>query len=87
VLAQCAALTHLDLSYNDITAAGAENLAGVLGQCASLTVLNLDYNSLDLSKQHTKRICIQDQRLDLARAFFVCVCVRVRVCVRVCVRD
>ena len=40
---------------------------------------------LDLSKQHTKRICIQD----LARAFFVCVCVRVRVRVRVrlCVSD
>jgi hypothetical protein len=34
VLVQCPALAHLDLSYNDIEAGGAERLAGVLGQCA-----------------------------------------------------
>jgi Ran GTPase-activating protein (RanGAP) involved in mRNA processing and transport len=41
VLAQCAALAHLDLSHNRIGAAGAESLAGVQGQCAALTHLNL----------------------------------------------
>jgi hypothetical protein len=40
VLAQCPALAHLDLS-NDIRAAGAESLAGVLGQCAALAHRNL----------------------------------------------
>jgi hypothetical protein len=46
VLAQCTALAHLDLSYNQLGAAGAERLAGVLGQCAALTHLNLKENAI-----------------------------------------
>ena len=45
VLAQCPALTHLDLSGNyGFGAAGAERLAGVLGQCPALAHLNLNRN-------------------------------------------
>jgi hypothetical protein len=36
VLGQCAALAHLDISFNQIGDAGAESLAEVLGQCAAL---------------------------------------------------
>ena len=47
LLAQCPALTHLDLSGNyGFGAAGAESLAGVLGQCTALTHLNLGYNRI-----------------------------------------
>ncbi len=46
VLVQCPALAHLDLSYNDIEAGGAERLAGVLGQCAALAHLNLEGNKI-----------------------------------------
>ena len=46
VLVQCPALAHLDLSYNDIEAGGAERLAGVLGQCAALAHLNLCNNRI-----------------------------------------
>jgi Ran GTPase-activating protein (RanGAP) involved in mRNA processing and transport len=41
VLAQCAALAHLNLSGNQIGAQGTERLAGVLGQCSALAHLNL----------------------------------------------
>ena len=37
-------LTHLDLSCNDIRAAGAESLVGVLGQCTILAHLDLRVN-------------------------------------------
>ena len=47
VLAQCPALAHLDLSTNDIRAAGAESLARVLGQCAALAHLNLCGNGIE----------------------------------------
>jgi Ran GTPase-activating protein (RanGAP) involved in mRNA processing and transport len=46
VLPQCAALAHLDLSYNRIGDAGAEGLAGVLGQCAALAHLELWGNDI-----------------------------------------
>jgi Ran GTPase-activating protein (RanGAP) involved in mRNA processing and transport len=46
VLAQCTALTHLDLSFNMIDAAGAESLAGVLSQCTALADLNLSFNMI-----------------------------------------
>jgi hypothetical protein len=47
VLAQCPALTHLDLSGNcGFGAAGAERLAGVLGQCRELVHLNLSGNQI-----------------------------------------
>ena len=41
VLTQCAALTHLFLSSNEIGDAGAERLAGVLAHCTALTHLDL----------------------------------------------
>ena len=41
-----AALTHLDHSWNQIGAGGAESLAGVLGQCAALAHLNLCGNGI-----------------------------------------
>jgi hypothetical protein len=44
VLAQCRALVHLDLGYNDIGDEGSEILAGVLGHCASLAHLDLSGN-------------------------------------------
>ena len=47
MLAQCTALAHLDLSYNDIGTAGAERLAGVLGQCAALAHLDLCENWIE----------------------------------------
>jgi hypothetical protein len=48
VLAQCPALTHLDLSYNCLIsgADGAESLAEVLGQCVSLAHLDLRGNNV-----------------------------------------
>ena len=46
VLAQCTALTHLDLSGNEIGPAGAERLSGVLAQCAALTHLDLSVNQI-----------------------------------------
>jgi Ran GTPase-activating protein (RanGAP) involved in mRNA processing and transport len=46
LLAQCAALAHLNLRSNGIEAAGAESFAGVLGQCPALALLNLGYNAL-----------------------------------------
>jgi hypothetical protein len=49
VLAQCPALTHLDLSENGrFEAEGEEILAGVLGQCTSLDHLNLIYNHIGI---------------------------------------
>jgi hypothetical protein len=46
VLAQCTALSHLDLSDNQIGPGGAGKLAGVLGQCPALELLDLSYNSI-----------------------------------------
>ncbi len=46
VLAQCAALAHLDLSHNRIGAVGAESFAGVLGQCAELVFLDFCGNGI-----------------------------------------
>jgi hypothetical protein len=46
VLAQCAALAHLNLCGNRIEAAGAESLARVLSQCPALAHLNLDGNGI-----------------------------------------
>ncbi len=46
LLGQCRELVHLNLSYNDIGAAGTERLAGVLGQCAALAHLNLNGNKI-----------------------------------------
>jgi hypothetical protein len=46
VLAQCAALAHLNLRYNQFGDAGAESFAGVLGQCAALARLDLGYNQI-----------------------------------------
>ena len=46
MLAQCAALTHLNLYYNDIGPDGAESLAGVLVQCPSLAHLDLSGNNM-----------------------------------------
>jgi Ran GTPase-activating protein (RanGAP) involved in mRNA processing and transport len=45
VLAQCTALVHLDLSDNEMGAAGAASLAGVLAHCPALAHLNLSGNS------------------------------------------
>jgi Ran GTPase-activating protein (RanGAP) involved in mRNA processing and transport len=47
VLAQCPALTHLNLCFNSIEAAGAESLAGVLGRCRELVHLNLSSNWIE----------------------------------------
>jgi hypothetical protein len=44
VLAKCPALTHLDLSYNEIGDAGIESIAGVLPRCAALVFLDLSDN-------------------------------------------
>ena len=46
VLAQCPALAHLDLSENDIAAAGAASIGGVLAQCTALSHLNLSDNDI-----------------------------------------
>ena len=46
VLAQCAALAHLDLSRNRLGAAGAESIAGVLPQCTALADLDLYSNQI-----------------------------------------
>ena len=46
LLAQCPALTHLDLRSNSIPQEGACELASVLGQCSALTHLNLGDNSI-----------------------------------------
>jgi len=46
VLAQCAALAHLDLASNAIGPAGAKSLAGVLAQCAALSHLDVSYNDI-----------------------------------------
>jgi hypothetical protein len=46
VLAHCPALTHLNLSENQLRTGGAENLVGVLGQCRALAHLDLRYNQL-----------------------------------------
>ena len=46
VLAQCAALTHLNLFGNQIGTAGAESFAGVLAQCPALAHLNLGGNRI-----------------------------------------
>ena len=46
MLVQCAALTHLNLCYNQKGAAGAERFAGVLAQCTMLAHLNLCGNSI-----------------------------------------
>ncbi len=43
VLAQCPALTHLNLCFNSIEA---ESLAGVLGRCRELVHLNLSSNNI-----------------------------------------
>jgi Ran GTPase-activating protein (RanGAP) involved in mRNA processing and transport len=45
-LAQCPALSHLDLSGNEIKIGGAESLAGVLALCASLAHLKLEHNQI-----------------------------------------
>ncbi len=47
VLPQCAALAHLDLSYNWIGAPGAECLAGVLAQGRALAHLDLRGNGIE----------------------------------------
>ena len=44
MLGQCTALTHLNLSYNWISAAGAERLSGLLTQCTVLAHLDLSSN-------------------------------------------
>jgi hypothetical protein len=44
VLAQAAALAHLNLSGNKIGAEGTERLAEVLARCAALAHLDLSYN-------------------------------------------
>ena len=59
VLGQCASLTHLDLSANNIGDEGAGRLAAGLGQCASLAYLNLERNAmtrieLSIVQQHFK---------------------------------
>ena len=42
MLGQCAALTHLNISYTSISGeGGAKRLAGVLGHCRELVHLNL----------------------------------------------
>jgi Ran GTPase-activating protein (RanGAP) involved in mRNA processing and transport len=46
VLTQCKALAHLNVSGNQIAAAGAENFAGVLAQCTALAHLNLRANQI-----------------------------------------
>jgi hypothetical protein len=46
VLAQCPALAHLNLYYNQIGPAGVERLARVLGQCPALAHLNLSGNQI-----------------------------------------
>jgi hypothetical protein len=46
VLAQCRALSHLNLSANWIGAGGTERLAGVLGQCTALAHLDLSHNDI-----------------------------------------
>jgi Ran GTPase-activating protein (RanGAP) involved in mRNA processing and transport len=47
VLAQCAALTHLDLSRNGIGEERAESFAGVLEQCPALAHLNFQDNGIE----------------------------------------
>jgi Ran GTPase-activating protein (RanGAP) involved in mRNA processing and transport len=47
VLAQCAALAHLNLCRNLIGPDGAESLAGVLAQCAALAHLKLGCNWIE----------------------------------------
>ena len=46
MLAQCLALTHLDLSDNQIGPAGAESFAGVLARCSALAHLNQYSNGI-----------------------------------------
>ena len=46
MLAQCAALAHLNLNLNQIGPAGAESLAGVLAQCPALAHLDLAFNQI-----------------------------------------
>jgi hypothetical protein len=46
VLAQCPALAHLNLRFNNIRAAGAESPAGVMEQCSTLAHLDLNINQI-----------------------------------------
>jgi Ran GTPase-activating protein (RanGAP) involved in mRNA processing and transport len=46
VLAQCVALAHLDLGFNQIGSGGAESLARVLAQCTALAHLDLWNNDI-----------------------------------------
>ena len=46
MLGQCRALAHLVLYNNDIEAAGAKSLAGVLAQCEALVHLDLSINGI-----------------------------------------
>ncbi len=47
MLAECPALTHVNLGVNRIYgAAGAERLGGVLAQWRALAILDLDYNRI-----------------------------------------
>ena len=47
VLAQYTALSHLDLSHNDIEGAGVASLVGVLTRYGSLATLALHGNDID----------------------------------------
>ena len=46
MLPQCRALTHLDLSADNIGDSGAESLARVLAQCPALNHLSLTVNQI-----------------------------------------
>jgi Ran GTPase-activating protein (RanGAP) involved in mRNA processing and transport len=45
-MGQCTGLAHLNLCDNEIGAAGAQSLAGVLGQCPALAHLDLWNNGI-----------------------------------------
>jgi Ran GTPase-activating protein (RanGAP) involved in mRNA processing and transport len=51
VIAQCRALTRLDLDDNNIKSTGAQNLASVLAQCPLLAHLNLSDNKIEQTGQ------------------------------------
>jgi hypothetical protein len=62
VLAQCAPLAHLNLCWNQIGAAGAESLAGVLAQYTTLAELDFRFNDIGAVGEGRLRASWRDQK-------------------------